>query len=255
MRDALAEFPAHAPPERLFTFCKASGLRILTDGRLKITPPDQFNDPFEVLPGVSLDGVAPEDVRHSMLKPKSLWRQRFQLVRGSSECGEAGFCRWVDEFVENPCEWEGRLLSLRDCAAASFSELYGVTCFSAFSEQQLTDSTGTRQWSMYADSHQGMAIEFDGGCPLITNWVKSKWLFPVDYQDARFAVGFREFEDWSDAGVFRVVRRWPSFKCAAWGNESEWRLVHPLTFVVGGEEKVSSLRRKWADPVLSEALA
>ena len=34
----------------LYKYAGESGLRILEDLRLKITPPNEFNDPFEVTP-------------------------------------------------------------------------------------------------------------------------------------------------------------------------------------------------------------
>lgn len=40
-------------PSVLYKYVRPDGIRLLTDRCLKVTPPNQFNDPFEVLPNIS----------------------------------------------------------------------------------------------------------------------------------------------------------------------------------------------------------
>ena len=48
-----------------FRFQSKAGLPGLTEGKLKITPPNEFNDPFELSPGIVIDGLSKDDLRKS----------------------------------------------------------------------------------------------------------------------------------------------------------------------------------------------
>lgn len=64
---ALAEFPAHRPPGRMYRFFGSQAISSLTEGRLKLTPPIEFNDPFEVWAGLSEKSLTEESVLRSVL--------------------------------------------------------------------------------------------------------------------------------------------------------------------------------------------
>jgi hypothetical protein len=49
-----AEFEPHTPPPLLYRFYDAGALGALTKGTLKVEPPTEFNDPFEMRPGTSV---------------------------------------------------------------------------------------------------------------------------------------------------------------------------------------------------------
>lgn len=106
--------------------------------------------------------------------------------------------------------------------------LLGVACFSAFSENELLGPVGIHHWGMYGDRHHGFVIEYDGERDFFKAWAGIKWLFPVEYVDERLQAQLKEFDVWTPAAMWGMLRRWSAVKCKlAWGNEKEWRLVVP----------------------------
>jgi hypothetical protein len=119
---------------------------------------------------------------------------------------------------------------MREAVIQATSEVHGVSCFSAFSEDVLSGPMGIRHWAMYADNHKGFSIEYDGRHQLLRNLADSKWLFPVSYRAERPTIGIAEFDDWTERKTLQVLRRWLETKCLqAWGDEMEWRLICPLS--------------------------
>lgn len=176
MTEALAGFTAHSPPASLYRFHPPSSFSALSEGKLKITPPAEFNDPFELSPGIVGDSLVLDDLRLSFLSPTSLAREVFRR-RFSNE---QTYCDWVEQVVIKRTDlWGKHLVSLRDSVTQATSSTYGITCFSAFPEAVLNGPLGIRHWAMYARDHTGFVIEYDGQHPMLKNWGTSKWLFPV----------------------------------------------------------------------------
>jgi hypothetical protein len=238
--EALAGFAAHEPPTSLYRFHSEAGLPALTDGMLKITPPREFNDPFELSPGVVTEGLTAEELRRNFLSATSLPR----FVFAKRFPNEAAYRHWVDTVVVGtPHLWSKHLESLRGAVTSATSEVFGIACFSAFSESILNGPLGIRHWAMYANDHTGFAIEYDGRHPLLKILAASKWLFPVTYHDDRPIVGIAEFDDWTEQMSLRALRRWSEVKCRqAWGEEMEWRLICPLARDPQGRVEISCVK-------------
>ena len=237
MADALAGFPVYEPPGSLYRFYSASGLNALTAGTLRITPPREFNDPFEMSPGFVTDDLTEDSIRRSFISPSSLSRAAYSRRHAN----EAAYRKWVDELpLRNPALWPQYLGSMRESVIQATSEVHGVSCFSAFSEDVLCGPMGIRHWAMYADNHKGFSIEYDGRHALLRNLADSKWLFPVSYRAERPTIGIAEFDDWTERKTLQVLRRWLETKCLqAWGDEMEWRLICPLSPDPQGRVEIS----------------
>lgn len=134
--------------------------------------------------------------------------------------------RLTQAIKQDPKIWREQFKSQVTAIASSFAERAGVACFSGFSEQEFYGELGIHHWAMYADSHRGFAITYDGTHPLIQAWANAKWLFQVDYVERRHTVRLSDFDEWSDRKMWKAFRRWTSLKArGAWEHEREWRLL------------------------------
>jgi len=237
--EAMSVFPDAQPPSKLYRFYPPTAVAALRDGTLRITPPDQFNDPFELSPGVRKSDLSEESVRQNFVAENGLCRQVFAKRFENEE----KYRRWIDEVVVGRADlWPKHLETLRDAVTHTACQMFGIACFSAFSEVVLNGPLGIRHWSIYADDHKGFAIEYDSGAPLFVNWAASKWLFPVVYQVDRPAVSLADFDDFVEMKALQTLRRWAEVKCLdAWGDELEWRLICPLSIDGPGSSRLSTV--------------
>src|SRR5947209_7189839 len=61
----------------LFKYCDQRGIDILQSLRLKVTPPIEFNDPFEFIPRVDF-AITPQKIRRGLRSKRllhQLWKQ------------------------------------------------------------------------------------------------------------------------------------------------------------------------------------
>lgn len=225
LREALSGFPVHRPPDTLFRFSSARGINALTEGLLKITPPIEFNDPFEVWAGLSTDALTSESVLRSAFAPNGLYRAArlanypgYDLAKYDAELAAA--------IKDTPEIYRLFFKSIVDAVARSCAEQYGVTCFSGFSQAEFQGELGIHHWAMYADSHQGIAVAYDGRHPQMVGFAQTKWFFPVEYVDQRHTVNLSYFDQWDDAKMIGTLRHWLALKARrAWEHEKEWRLA------------------------------
>ena len=72
---ALKEFPIHQPPNRLWRFLGrmdrsgSTDISALTEGKLNLTPPEFFNDPFEMWVGIATESLTEEVMLRSVSSP------------------------------------------------------------------------------------------------------------------------------------------------------------------------------------------
>src|SRR6187399_369181 len=95
-------------PPILYKYCDLKGLDILANLRLKVTPFNEFNDPFELAPRMNLDD-AKEVVRSSILKDEELLHLTYRQMQVSGQ-----FVGNYDQFVKFIAEHTDRLI--RDLA-------------------------------------------------------------------------------------------------------------------------------------------
>lgn len=228
--EALVEFPAHQPPARLYRFFSARAISSLTGGKLKLTPPAEFNDPFEVWAGLSDANLTEENVLRSVVTPGSLFRISMEANYPDYDLRAMDYEKALIAAVkEAPQYYRLHLKSMVDAIASSCANDIGVACFSAFAPEEFHGELGIHHWAMYGDSHTGFAIAYDGEHPQMRALAETKWLFPVEYVDERYAVDLAYFDEWSDRKMWRTFRRWLALKSRrAWEHEKEWRLGFPI---------------------------
>jgi hypothetical protein len=207
----------HLDQNSLFKYCDRRGIDILWSLRLKVSPPNQFNDPFEFLPKVNFC-IDETDVKKWLTDQKllrSTWEQSGLQV--SFEDFSAAICKGMSEnvdVVEQHVRRAQRLL--QDLALKSqgdlvdfLSETYALACFSEIPDNLL-------MWSHYTDGHHGIVVEFDVNNAFFSGAVN---LVPVSYRSERASASYGSKGFAFDEHELSVVR----VKSLAWSYEREWR--------------------------------
>jgi hypothetical protein len=206
---------------RLFKYTNHFGINVLRDLQLKVTPPNELNDPFEfspyVLPGTITGGhveelmktapakelydemvnagdpVPPFDVFEKVLRrvPPERIKQAIPLFQKSYE-----------ELVADNLN--------------SISKQSGLICFSAQENHIL-------MWSHYTDSHKGMLLEFDTSHQYFEDNLR---FLEVTYSETRVPFD----PTWPDKSeeLAQHCKQVLCTKNSAWDYEGEWRSLFPL---------------------------
>ena len=77
-----------------YKYAGNSGIRILEDLRLKITPPNEFNDPFEITPRSIFDRPLSTMLKEVKSKPES-FRGLYEDMKNAG-----AYCDNFDKFIE-----------------------------------------------------------------------------------------------------------------------------------------------------------
>ena len=180
-----------------------SGLKVLQHLSLKVTPPDQFNDLFEVSPVIERP-VTKAEARASLRAAiGGGCRDRGLPVALGSDLAEV-----VLEFKSNQSDLN---YVAQQTVPSTVSQRYGVVCFSTVPDDML-------MWAHYAAYSHGIMLEFDSAAPLFCG----AGFFKVEYDDNRVISQSQAADEISQ--VVASARR----KSRAWENEAEYRLVVPL---------------------------
>lgn len=205
----------YCPRMRLFKYVAGHVACTLRDNTLKITPPSDFDDPFEFCP------------RFDERNPTDLFAAVDQQIGSFGEQNlirlliDARIVRNADEAKQLLNRPDARLVFAQRLAheaqnhvrtnQARISKEFGVACFTE-NENDLI------MWSWYGDKHKGALIELD-----LTKFVP-KWnvkLIQVDYgvERARFNPAAKGADH--QAFVLDTVRR----KSPIWASQREWRTM------------------------------
>lgn len=222
---ALQEFPVSTPPRRLLRFFRAGdGLRFLGSGRINLTPPTAFNDPFELCAAVPRRVISIDEMRACLLKRNGLLRVAYQQNHGPSE---DDYERWVEECaLKQPQHWRESCHHAVEGFQRVVAEIVGLICFMALEDAEPDAPHYAHQWNHYAENHHGIAVEFDPCVGLLQVATEAKWLFPVNYYR------LHERPEW-DLGttmdeVLHELRLRASQKAEVWREEREWRMIAPF---------------------------
>ncbi len=142
----------------LFKYISPEGLISLQTKRLKTTPPNQFNDPFEFIPKIT--GVATVDETKAYLAIDSVLEEHYDnLVREDGlnmtlEEFKADIRQRIDDYCtsivftsgKKDMQWKFAREIVDDV-----SKSVGVVCLSR-------TPTNILMWSHYADSHEGLVL-------------------------------------------------------------------------------------------------
>jgi hypothetical protein len=225
----------------VYKYCNTHGVDILQNLELKITPPNQFNDPFELTPHIICSN--PSDLATS-------WRQRhlMPLYMRQKELGrfngsysefqkfiDLHHGNWLDSRVE--VAFKNVQKNLLDYQ----SKENGILCMSKRRDSIL-------MWGHYCEMHRGLVIGFDSSYKLFHNL---PFLFPVNYVTKRPKMAANW--DTSDPEIQEAIYQTMSSKSKDWIYEQELRQFFKLSKL-----KKKPLKNKtvgYFQPISTDAIA
>ena len=188
--------------------------------QLKVTPPNELNDPLEFSPYVA-EPVTKEHIGHLMttVEPREVWADLVSKGQWSGSFDE--FKDHLQDVIPLLVEYgeptyqkvyEEKLATTLD----SISQTMGLICFSE-------EENNILLWSHYTDSHQGMVLEFD----TTHNYFKNNsQFFKVTYSLHR--VPFKPSQPDEGTVAENYTKEVFCTKNIAWNYEREWRALFPL---------------------------
>lgn len=200
----------------LLKYCGESGLLVLKNREIKVTPPNEFNDPFEFSPVVRSGdpkALALRDAKKVVTHPAFFETNRASFPR----------CRNFAAFRKYARANLGKIAAMLEAATPkldaqfqteildTLSLKFGVVCFSG-------NPTDPLMWAHYASSHRGLVIEFDANDGLFN----TPSFLKVDYLPNR--ADYNPDGTPNAAAVAAFARR----KSPHWSYEQEFRLILDL---------------------------
>jgi hypothetical protein len=197
---------------RLYKYRDHHGLDILQMLRLKVTPPNKFNDIFEFTP--TAIGASPvkwaeaEEIPQFMRQIRERLAARGKIFEGSDK----QFRDFVEKEAKEPVfASSDQVREMCRGILDHISKTTGLICFSKRKNNLL-------MWSHYADGHKGMVIGFDVPPHLKT--------LEVDYQSRRLP--WRLSKDSTSQEFLEETERLIKRKSFHWRYEREVRLLWSL---------------------------
>jgi len=204
-------------PADVYKYCDPRGTDILLKLRLKITPPNRFNDPFEFAPRIQ-PTVARKEARR-LVKDRQSERAMFEKMKATGQF-TGNFKTFKKLTRLNREKMVQAVMTGYPHVAADFrkdnldmvSREFGLLCLSSVRENIL-------MWSHYGQGHTGLVIGLDGGHKLLSS--NEPRLVEVEYLKERVEIGYfaaphsRKLHD----QVKSLIRR----KSPLWSYEREWR--------------------------------
>ena len=207
MASGRKRIPVPKAPRILYKYCGRDGIAILDTLELKLTQPNEFNDPFEWGPSI-VGQVRSADIARFI--GDAGWRRHWGVdgvdVAQFDSSEQATLCdEWAAEMNDTVHE-------LMACELDRISHRYGILCLSR-------DPASVLMWSHYADNHRGFVIGIAhrklGRLPF----------FPVEYHDRR--VAFRAITPLQRRPKVRAKDIFLR-KSSEWSYEKEYRMIMRL---------------------------
>jgi hypothetical protein len=206
----------------VYKYAGDSGLKIMEDLRLKVTPPNEFNDPFEVTPN-SRRARPLEEMLADVCKDSKFYRSVFNdMVRDGFYHGS--FEQFIQDLPSELSKYYAgyKTLSRKEMAKRDLKTLddvspaLGILCFS-----QPPDNIP--MWSYYANHHRGIVFGIDikkigGRLPTLSGFVK--------YRKQR--VRYNPFSPLSQKQRLQTIFT----KSHEWQHEQEYRRVFRLSDLI-----------------------
>lgn len=203
--------------ELVYKYCDENGIKILVNLKLILTPPDKFNDPFEVSPSFDEAEIKKEiDAKFIIDEVVQFWRKSLIEEGYSSDKVSTmeSLKNAVFEFQKNDYRNSCSMFQ------TAISKRHGVVCLS-------TKYNDILMWSHYTNHHKGMVIGFD--IDKLAPDSKTRITVSYDCEKIRVPI-FIDPEDFKrqlenpDSAYFRIYQR----KYIQWEYESEIRLIASL---------------------------
>jgi hypothetical protein len=217
---AWIEESVSTPPKVLYKYCDARGIDILLHRRLKVTPFNQFNDPFELAPRMRPDlsvedahrGIADLDFQRKLYEvtvTESGYNGSFEQFQQLVSLVHEGLAaKLVEEYPDSAARF-------RLTHAETMSREFGLICLSEVPEDIL-------MWSHYTKGHTGLLIGFDTA----NQFFAESPLQQVEYKRERVLIG--HYIDPRDPPISEIVKALIKTKSHDWSYEKEWRQMHFL---------------------------
>jgi len=206
-----------------YKYAGKSGFKILENLRLKITPPNEFNDPFEITPRSKFTRKLEKMQEEAKTNPeqhRSTYEQMKQAGRypGSFEEFKAEFPEALQKhFPEYRRQAKLRLANGDSIFLDEVSKKMGILCLSKLPES-------IPMWSYYADQHRGIVFGVD--VEKIGGYIRVR-SGPVKYKKQRVRVDpyLPQKSPERQTQAIRVLFT----KNREWKHEKEFRQVYRLS--------------------------
>jgi hypothetical protein len=204
----------------VYKYCDNHGVSVLRNLEFKITPPNQFNDPFEFTPRIICSD--PHSYAKRILRNKAHIKDLYErLIRCD---GFVGSFRQFREHVRSDRPEMVRIMArgvpivVADVQKEHLdrvSERFGVLCMSKLRDSIL-------MWGHYCDKHRGMVIGFDSSSEELrrekglraVSYVKERVLLDVNWKPGSTSairyedeLVFSKNEDWRYEQELRALFR------------------------------------------------
>lgn len=206
------------------------GIISIENCKLKITPPNQFNDPYEFIPRIV--GTSDSGETNSYLSDDDVLSEHYSeavkegIWKGTLEDFVAEIKENIDDYTEsvvkvsseNEIQWKYAQEFLDDV-----SQLLGVLCVTK-------NPSNILMWSHYADSHSGIVIGMDENDVFFDH---ANGLYEIEYVTNRPILDLSWLDESDDTSRFttEIIRK----KYKDWAYEQEVRAVFSLSECEGIE--------------------
>lgn len=170
---------------------------LLTDGLLHLSDPSTFNDPFECRPHFLIE----DDNKTMHIEHLVKVAKNSAIKKNDTNFNEEKAFFKAIELVSNPENYQ-RFIS--DCLLPAFQS-YRICCFTPSAKDLLF-------WSLYADSHKGICIEFDSTYPPMNSARKVKYtdkypapIYPFTSDAASVVPVLTKSKQWEREEEFRIT--------------------------------------------------
>jgi hypothetical protein len=216
-------------PRLLWKYCGVKATPILSSMEIKLTRPNEFNDPFEWSPAIA-GVVTDDDVKRLFENPR--WVEHWDAATLASTISGGG----QDELHRMATEFTNLSREIMAEELDRISSKYALLCLSA-------NPSSILMWSHYAENHHGFVIGIDHrklGCLSI---------FPVAYSPRR--VTFRALTPMMTKPKVRSFEIFTR-KSTEWAYEREYRMIWRLDDLI--PRRINGTEA-YTIPLIPEAIA
>ena len=228
-------------PQILYKYIRDKyAIRTLQGLELRVTPPLEFDDPFEYL--VRVDGNLARERVEKMMKQKRHEKRLYEeakekgVFKGSRRAFNKEYRGKFGKHVNEAVATAEPLLRtvLKQFFPTEISQRYGILCLTEVRDSIL-------MWSHYASGHRGIVV----GIEIPSHWK----LLQVDYRSDRVPIdmGVDPYNDNFLAKLIALTK----VKSNHWTYEREWRAISELKIL---EKRVIETRTHYFAKIPSELI-
>jgi hypothetical protein len=206
----------------LYKYCSPRGVDILESLRIKVTPPIEFNDPFEFTPQIV--GTIPLQHIERMLTDPAFLSHAYpvHMAAGTFSGSKTEFDHYMREQKTSQSQefLKGGLpivvKVLRTIHLVNLSKDIGLLCLSEKDKDIL-------MWSHYSDGHTGLVVGLTTDHPPLS---VTERLWKVAYDSERVKLDLAWLPDSEEYKQY--TKELVTTKSSHWQYEQEWRQFFPL---------------------------